>query len=104
MATDEITKGNQIIKKLQDDAKSLKSKLKLKNMVAAQQEKLLDERANNSENMQKDVFDLKDLVAKRDQELKEAAEKIEELNKKVEEGKAIVEDNNHGNYSFNPSD
>jgi chromosome segregation ATPase len=41
----EINKGNEIISKLQAEIKSQKAKLKLKNLVTLQQEKLLDERS-----------------------------------------------------------
>ncbi|KAJ1343670.1 hypothetical protein BSLG_001745 [Batrachochytrium salamandrivorans] len=43
-ATEEITKGNDIIRRLQAELKTTKTKLKLKNVVTLQQEQLVNER------------------------------------------------------------
>ncbi|KAJ3190430.1 Spindle assembly abnormal protein 6 [Gaertneriomyces sp. JEL0708] len=94
-ATDEINKGNDIIRRLQSDHKSLKAKFKLKNVVTLQQEKLLDERASTIQSLQKEVIELKDKVAKSTDELQTAQARIEELLKQLNEAKGLIEDNNH---------
>jgi spindle assembly abnormal protein 6 len=78
--------------------KASKAKIKLKNVVTLQQEKLLDERASIIELQQKDVTSLKDQLAKKQEEYNECKQKVEELAKNVEEGKKIISDNNHGRY------
>jgi hypothetical protein len=53
--TDEINKGNDIIRRMQQELRSVKSKLKVKNVVVLQQEKLLEERLQTIEMLQKDL-------------------------------------------------
>ena len=68
----------------------------MKNVVTLQQEKLLEERANLIDNLQKDVSAFKDLNGKKEEECNEYKSKIDELVKQVEEGKKIIADNTHG--------
>ena len=91
-----IFQGNDIIRKLQTELKSAKSKIKLKNVVTLQQEKLLDERAGLIEMQQKDLTLLKDVSGRKEEECEALKEKVEELTKKVEESRKIIEDNTHG--------
>lgn len=74
----------------------MKAKLKLKNVVTLQQEKLLDERAATVQSQQKEVSDLKESIRKAHDDLQASQSRIEDLSKQVQEGKAIIEDNNHG--------
>ncbi|ORY40437.1 hypothetical protein BCR33DRAFT_719424, partial [Rhizoclosmatium globosum] len=93
-ATEEINKGNEIIRKIQADLKSAKSKIKLKNVVALQQEKLLDERAVSSKCTRKS-WKPERTVGRMQKEAEEYKTRIEELNKSVEEGKKIIGENTH---------
>ena len=88
-------KGNDIIRKLQGEYKNSRSKLKLKNVVTLQQEKLLDERAVLIEAQQKEISSLKESATKKSEEIESLRAKSDELLKKLDEGKAIIEDNNH---------
>ncbi|KAJ3333697.1 Spindle assembly abnormal protein 6 [Blyttiomyces sp. JEL0837] len=94
-ATDEISKGNDIIRRLQADLKAAKSKIKLKNVVTLQQEKLLDERANLMDLQQKDLSALQESYAKKEAEVEELRVKCEELASKLEDSKKIISDNTH---------
>eukprot|EP00842_Homolaphlyctis_polyrhiza_P001760 jgi/Hompol1/2585/HPOL_001429-RA len=96
-ATDEITKGNEIIRKLQTEIKNSRSKLKLKNVVTLQQEKLLDERAAAIETLQKELVVQKDAHSKKVEDYNALRDKSDELKMKLDEAKAIIEDNNRGN-------
>ncbi|KAJ3022077.1 Spindle assembly abnormal protein 6 [Thoreauomyces humboldtii] len=94
-ATEEINKGNEIIRRLQTELKSAKAKLKLKSVVTLQQERLLDEKVAGVQSQQKEASDLRDSLAAVRAELQTATSKIDSLTKEVQEGKAIIEDNNH---------
>jgi DNA repair exonuclease SbcCD ATPase subunit len=94
-ATEEIAKGNEIIRKLQTEVKSVRSKLKLKTVLSLQQEKLLDERQHSLDHLQKELTLAQELAAKKQESVDELNRKVTELTKKVEESKGIIEDNNH---------
>ncbi len=89
-------KGNEIIKKLQTDLKNQKQKLKLKNVVTLQQEKLLDERQVTIQGLNKQISTLQEQAAKKASESESHINTIQELKDKVEQGKAIIQDNNNG--------
>ncbi len=97
-ANQEIVKGNEIIRKLQQDLKTAKSKLKLKNVVTLQQEKLLDERTASQEAGAKEIENLKEAILRKTEQVDSLSKKIEQLNTSLEEGKAIIQDNNHGRF------
>ncbi|KAI8806620.1 hypothetical protein BJ742DRAFT_773854 [Cladochytrium replicatum] len=84
-ATEEINKGNDIIRRLQSELKSAKSKIKLKNIVTLQQEKLLDERGTMVESAQKEFASLKEELAKKQETLEEKEKKLNDLTAKLEE-------------------
>ncbi|KAI8834973.1 hypothetical protein BJ741DRAFT_608786 [Chytriomyces cf. hyalinus JEL632] len=94
-ATDEINKGNEIIRKIQADLKAAKAKTKLKNVVTLQQEKLLDERASLIEMHEKELSALRESEQKHSSELISSRAKVEELGKLVDEGKKIIAENAH---------
>lgn len=91
-----IKKGNDIIRKLQSDVKSAKSKIKLKNTVTIQQEKLLEEKSESLGILQKEIAEVKDSAEKLRLENQSLSSKNGELEKKLEESKTIINDNNHG--------
>lgn len=88
--------ANTIIRKLQSDLKSSKSKLKLKNVVTVQQEKLIDEKAIAIESLNKELVSVKELAQKHANEMEEQKKKIASLLTTIEESKKVIEDNNHG--------
>ncbi|KAI9359302.1 hypothetical protein DFJ73DRAFT_757739 [Zopfochytrium polystomum] len=94
-ATDEIAKGNEIIRRMQTELKTAKSKVKLKNVVTLQQEKLLDERASLIETLQKDLSSAKESLSKKEEEADQLKSRVDELTQRVDEGKKIIEDNTH---------
>ena len=99
-ATGEINKGNEIIRKLQSDLKTVKSKIKLKNVVTLQQEKLLDERMAVLEEVKAEM----EMVKKENEGFRGDTNSLKNekkaLETKLEEGKKIIEDNNHGMLPF----
>ena len=97
-AKEEIVKGNDIIRKLQDELKTSKSKVKLKNALVLQQEKLLDERAHIIDTIQKEALDGKAQLEKVTSELEQAKETIDTLSNSLEEKKQTVQDNANGTF------
>ena len=53
MCSDEINKGNDIIEKLQNDLSNSKQKLKLKNVVAVQQEQTITQNQDTIDRLNK---------------------------------------------------
>ncbi|KAJ3218845.1 Spindle assembly abnormal protein 6 [Dinochytrium kinnereticum] len=92
-ASEEISKGNEIIRRLQTDLKGAKSKIKLKNVVTLQQEKLLDERSSMISVQQEELATLKDTNTKLTKDGADLKAKVEDLERKVEEGKQIIAEN-----------
>ncbi|KAI8854407.1 hypothetical protein BC829DRAFT_412950 [Chytridium lagenaria] len=74
-------------------AKSSKSKIKLKNVVTMQQEKLLDERSNMITVQQEELQTLKESNSKLSKEGTDLKAQVDELQRKVEEGKQIIAEN-----------
>jgi spindle assembly abnormal protein 6 len=93
-----MDQGNEIIRKLQSDVKSAKSKIKLKNTVTIQQEKLLEEKSESVGILQKEMLEIKESAEKFRAENQNLLSKNGELEKKLEESKTIINDNNHGMY------
>ena len=85
---------------MQSDVKTAKSKIKLKNVVTVQQEKLLDERAASQEIHVGEINGLKESLQISYAENERVRMQLDEFRKKVDESKAIIEDNNHGTYVF----
>ncbi|KAJ3325908.1 hypothetical protein HDV06_002293 [Boothiomyces sp. JEL0866] len=93
-AGEEINKGNEIIKRLQLDLKNAKSKIKLKNAVTLQQEKLLDERMASIDSLQKELSQTHKINQEQQTDLEGKTKKIAELSSQLEESRKIIEDNN----------
>ncbi|NXU49194.1 SAS6 protein, partial [Turnix velox] len=89
----ELLKANEIIKKLQGNLKTLMSKLKLKNTVTIQQEKLL---AEKEEKLQKDKKELQEMgqsLQGKEQEVLRLQEQLEMTVQKLEESKQLLKTN-----------
>ena len=86
--------GYEIIRKLQSDLKTVKSKIKLKNVVTLQQKKLLDERMAVLEEVKAE----NEMAKKEKEGLRGDSNSLKNekkaLETKLEEGKKIIEVNN----------
>ena len=80
--------------------KSAKSKIKLKNTVTIAQEKLLEEKSESVGILQKEILDCKESLEKLKAENQSLVSKNGEFEKKLEESKTIINDNNHGISAF----
>ncbi len=70
----------------------------MKNAIAVQQEKLLEEKGLSMESMNKEMLLAKEKSAKLGQENEQQQKKISELLSSIEESKKVIEDNNHGKF------
>ncbi|XP_061489803.1 spindle assembly abnormal protein 6 homolog isoform X2 [Rhineura floridana] len=89
----ELLKANEIIKKLQGDVKTLMSKLKLKNTVTIQQEKLLAEKEGKLQKQQKDLQEAESSLREKEQEVCKLQEQLETTVQKLEESKHLLKTN-----------
>uniref|UniRef100_A0A8I3WT24 Spindle assembly abnormal protein 6 homolog n=1 Tax=Callithrix jacchus TaxID=9483 RepID=A0A8I3WT24_CALJA len=89
----ELLKANEIIKKSQGDLKTLMGKLKLKNTVTIQQEKLLAEKEEKLQKEQKELQDVGQSLRIKEQEVCKLQEQLEATVKKLEESKQLLKDN-----------
>ncbi|KAM6168290.1 spindle assembly abnormal protein 6 homolog [Erethizon dorsatum] len=89
----ELLKANEIIKKLQGDLKTLMGKLKLKNTVTIQQEKLLAEKEEKLQKEQKELQDIGQSLRVKEQEVCKLQEQLEATVQKLEESKQLLKNN-----------
>ncbi|XP_026235195.1 spindle assembly abnormal protein 6 homolog isoform X3 [Urocitellus parryii] len=89
----ELLKANEIIKKLQGDLKTLMGKLKLKNTVTVQQEKLLAEKEEKLQKEQKELQDVGQSLRVKEQEVCKLQEQLEATVQKLEESKELLKNN-----------
>ncbi|XP_072610614.1 spindle assembly abnormal protein 6 homolog isoform X4 [Vulpes vulpes] len=89
----ELLKANEIIKKLQGDLKTLMGKLKLKNTVTVQQEKLLAEKEDKLQKEQKELQDVGQALRIKEQEVCKLQEQLEATVQKLEESKQLLKNN-----------
>ncbi|NWX20954.1 SAS6 protein, partial [Aegotheles bennettii] len=89
----ELLKANEIIKKLQGDLKTLMSKLKLKNTVTIQQEKLLAEKEERLQKEQRELQDMGQSLRLKEQEVCKLQEQLETTIQKLEESKQLLKTN-----------
>ncbi|XP_024908063.1 spindle assembly abnormal protein 6 homolog isoform X3 [Pteropus alecto] len=89
----ELLKANEIIKKLQGDLKTLMGKLKLKNTVTIQQEKLLAEKEEKLQKEQKELQDVGQSLRNKEQEVCRLQEQLEATVQKLEESKQLLKNN-----------
>ncbi|KFR13458.1 Spindle assembly abnormal protein 6, partial [Opisthocomus hoazin] len=89
----ELLKANDIIKKLQGDLKTLMSKLKLKNTVTIQQEKLLAEKEERLQKEQRELQEMGQSLRMKEQEVCKLQEQLETTVQKLEESKQLLKTN-----------
>ena len=93
---DEITKGNEIIQKLQMDLRDARTKVKLKNVIVSQQERLVEDRQRMIDTLNREVQELKDQNGLKDQEIERLNTQLKLSIRKLDEGKQIIETNENG--------
>ncbi|KAM4012399.1 spindle assembly abnormal protein 6 homolog, partial [Anomaloglossus baeobatrachus] len=89
----ELLKANDIIKKLQGDLKTLIAKLKLKNTVTVQQEKLITEKEKSIHEGQRKMHDFQKSLQSKEEEVENLREQLQQTDKKLEESKELLKTN-----------
>lgn len=89
---DEIAKGNQIIRHLQNELRTTKSKSKIKDEVTIKQEKLLDERLHTIKEQEKRISEIKDQLNEKTEELQSITTRNEKITKELTESKERLEE------------
>ncbi|XP_075012501.1 spindle assembly abnormal protein 6 homolog isoform X2 [Calonectris borealis] len=83
----------ELLKKLQGDLKTLMSKLKLKNTVTIQQEKLLAEKEERLQKEQRELQETGQSLRMKEQEVCKLQEQLETTIQKLEESKQLLKTN-----------
>ncbi|XP_041133103.1 spindle assembly abnormal protein 6 homolog isoform X2 [Polyodon spathula] len=91
--SEELIKANEIIKKLQGGVKTLAGKLKLKNTVTIQQEKLLSEKEEKLKKEQKELHDVQQALRLKEEVASKLQEQLEATVQKLEESKQLLKTN-----------
>ncbi|XP_072367486.1 spindle assembly abnormal protein 6 homolog isoform X2 [Scyliorhinus torazame] len=86
-------KANKIIKELQMDLKTLMGKLKLKNTVTVQQEKLLSEKEKQLQKEQRELQEAQQFLQLKGEEVSKLQEQLEGTMVKLEESKELLKTN-----------
>ncbi|XP_073427742.1 spindle assembly abnormal protein 6 homolog [Dendrobates tinctorius] len=89
----ELLKANDIIKKLQGDLKTLMGKLKLKNTVTVQQEKLITEKEKSIQEGQRIMHDVQKSLQSKEEEVEKLREQLQQTDRKLEESKELLKTN-----------
>ncbi|KAM3914308.1 spindle assembly abnormal protein 6 homolog [Leptodactylus fuscus] len=89
----ELLKANDIIKKLQGDLKTLMGKLKLKNAVTVQQEKLIAEKDKSIQEGQRKMVEVQQSLRMKEEEAEKLQEQLQQTEKKLEESKELLKTN-----------
>jgi len=94
----EINKGNQIIRHLQNELRSSKSKSKIKDEVTIKQEKLLEERHNTIKEQEKRIEEIKSQLKEKIEKIQTLSSQNEKISKELSESKERLEESTNGNY------
>ncbi|XP_063769781.1 spindle assembly abnormal protein 6 homolog isoform X2 [Pseudophryne corroboree] len=91
--SEELIKANEIIKKLQTDMKRLVDKIKLKNAVTMQQEKVLGEKNQMLQKEQLELTNVKHTLKLKEDEVLKLQEQLDNTTEKLEESKQLLKTN-----------
>jgi spindle assembly abnormal protein 6 len=91
----EINKGNEIIQKIQGDLKAYKEKMKIKQQAIKAQEQLINQKQISSEDLIKNINELKREVERKEEEVKSCKSTLDLYKLKIEEGEKKLEENSN---------
>ncbi|XP_074642079.1 spindle assembly abnormal protein 6 homolog [Tubulanus polymorphus] len=91
--SEELVKGNEIIKRLQGEIRNYHAKVKLRNQITTEQEKLLGEREQEIETLKKELESTKTTLKQSEDENGKLTESLDATVKKLEESKQLLKTN-----------
>ncbi|XP_064479556.1 spindle assembly abnormal protein 6 homolog [Ornithodoros turicata] len=91
--SDDVVKGNEIIKKLQGEIRNYHSKLRLRSEVITKQEEVLTEKENVLQKVNREVDDLRVTCKKMAEELSKVKDDLEQKQQKLEETQKQIKTN-----------
>ncbi|XP_034630642.1 spindle assembly abnormal protein 6 homolog isoform X1 [Trachemys scripta elegans] len=91
--SEELLKANEIIKKLQGEMKKLMEKMKLKNAVTLQQEKILGEKEQTLQKERLELLNVKQALQQKEEEVFKLQEQLDITVQKLEESKQLLKTN-----------
>lgn len=97
----ETKKASEKVVELQTDLKAAKQKVKLNEGVCVQQEQLISQNKQTTEELTRSLTDAKREVAHKDEEIKLCNSKIEELKTKLAESQKMLESNEQSTLHLN---
>jgi spindle assembly abnormal protein 6 len=95
----EISKANDIIRRLQADLRATKTKTKTRNTAIVQQEMVLEEREEEVQGLKATVEELKGKLSAAEESRTKERARAAELEAKVEEVKKQLEDKQNGGFN-----
>jgi len=93
LSAQEVSKGNHIIEKLQQDLKSSRAKMKLKSQVIAQQENLLQEKQQAIDKLERDGMVAKSQAQGLEAEKSALGRTCDDQRDKLAESKKLLDQN-----------
>uniref|UniRef100_A0A8C8RUR7 Spindle assembly abnormal protein 6 homolog n=1 Tax=Pelusios castaneus TaxID=367368 RepID=A0A8C8RUR7_9SAUR len=94
--SEELLKAHEIIKKLQGEMKKLMEKMKLKNAVTMQQEKILGEKEQSLQKERMEFHNVKQALQQKEGEVLKLQEQLDTSVQKLEENKQLLKTNENG--------
>ncbi|CAI5735540.1 unnamed protein product [Peronospora destructor] len=93
LSISEINKGNEIIERIQNENRTLKSKMRMKAKIIKQQEQLVEEKQLQHEEALLELKSIKDDIRKRDEHVLQLKVTIKELSQKLEDSNKLLASN-----------
>ncbi|KAG6951801.1 hypothetical protein JG688_00013585 [Phytophthora aleatoria] len=93
LSISEINKGNEIIERIQNENRTLKSKMRMKAKIIKQQEQFVEEKQLQREEALLELKSTKEDIRKRDEHILQLKDTIKELSQKLEDSNKLLASN-----------
>ncbi|KAH7472148.1 Spindle assembly abnormal protein 6-like protein [Phytophthora ramorum] len=93
LSISEINKGNEIIERIQNENRTLKSKMRMKAKIIKQQEQFVEEKQLQREEALLELKSTKEDIRKRDEHVAQLKDTIKELSQKLEDSNKLLASN-----------
>ncbi|KAG7386265.1 Spindle assembly abnormal protein 6 [Phytophthora pseudosyringae] len=93
LSISEINKGNEIIERIQNENRTLKSKMRMKAKIIKQQEQFVEEKQLQREEALLELKSTKEDIRRRDEHVSQLKDTIKELSQKLEDSNKLLASN-----------